>query len=205
VLTPLNHWLWALGTLANEIAAPFDGVLMVLNSYSFIGKLYALDFLMVLLPALYAANQAGRDGSCVLPGPLSSLGGCNSYTGIQIAGLLWGIVRLLGLLWAVFWYELPKLRRQRDSLSEACTPAVVRGYIEHRLQVSDEEVEALKDKHRQNKLYGFSVDTPVNKWAEAHNTSAEAMGWMVKDLMSGSDPKFVEESQPFWQRYGGWM
>merc|ERR1712203_887979 len=57
VLTPLNHWIWVAGVMANELAAPFDGVLISLKAYKFVGVLYTCNLCFALLPPLVLSGQ----------------------------------------------------------------------------------------------------------------------------------------------------
>jgi len=179
VMTPFNHWLFILGVVLNEVAAPFDGFLITLKAFRSIGCIYGVDFLLVLLPVLYLTNEAGMQGRCPLPASIAP-SGCNSFTSVALPSLAWSSVRLAGNFMAMFVFQCPELERQRDKYRAALSREQALEYMRSRADAPLEETAAhVAEMKRRNglerEMYRFRVGGPIDTWTKDRGSSGEVM------------------------------
>jgi len=177
VLTPLNHFLWALATLANEVAASYDGVLISLKLYRFTTALYASDLLLVLLPLL----ALSRD-----------------YSSITLALLAWSLVRLLGILWAIYRLEVPKYVARLHELEAGCSREVILKWLRVRCDLPEEKFQAEKAQldarppGPEREMFRRRESGPWASYARENGTSVVAMEAMGQRLYLEGDKELQD-------------
>jgi len=198
VLTPFNHWIWAVATMLNEICTPFDSLLMTLDMYGSLGFLYTMNCCVTLMPVLCFTQHYSKD-------IFDTLGswGANSFTGVVLAQLMWGLVRLVGTMWLMLRRELPRLQKICDAEHDACSKKVLLDYLNARSSVPKEEVNAMRGEMASmnfvaRSLHIHRVDGPLASWARAHGTSTEAMIFRSEKLRHAGDLEWQAAMDRYW-------
>mmetsp|Transcript_27979 Transcript_27979/g.79075 ORF Transcript_27979/g.79075 Transcript_27979/m.79075 type:complete len:718 (+) Transcript_27979:131-2284(+) len=194
VLTGLNHWVWAAATVANECGGALDGWLTAMgtqSAYNILGAIYGFDFFVVLLPMLYYTQRhAGTEG-CAWPW-LAGWEGCNSYTGIMLAMLAWGVVRMTLLLLAFSISIIPKLRRMTAHHEQKCSKDTILVYLRMRTNVPQEERQRLLEEISQKAAFErgwhrYRAGGPFMTYCAEQDVSIEVFVKQLEDYLKAGD------------------
>mmetsp|Transcript_94474 Transcript_94474/g.211138 ORF Transcript_94474/g.211138 Transcript_94474/m.211138 type:complete len:223 (+) Transcript_94474:1-669(+) len=204
LLPPINHWTWIIGTVFNELAAPFDGFLLNLGKYQYLSYAYTINCAFVLMPALYLTSRYKTTFQTLV----SPWGG-NALTGILLAQFLWGLVRCGCIVWMIFGKELRRLQRISDVEHAACTKKVLLDYLRARCELSGDEVKAEKDQLAgkdfiSKKFHIHRKDGPLASWAQPRGTTAEGMDFLRRKLEKDQDEEFQKEMSIYLGIWGEW-
>lgn len=193
VLAPHIHWLWAAATVLNEAAAPYDGMLLSLKLYSFLGAIYAGNLFLVLLPGLYLTQRSVRPGSESCDSRVFS-----GYSGIMLVLFLWSAARLVACVWGVYWLEVPRRMAILKSLEVGCSRDILVAWLRNRCDCPEEEFlreRALimeKPSGEEREAFRRRETGPFAAFARQHKTSVKAIESLGQRLYAEGDKELQE-------------